>query len=202
MYVVTTIPITSDSRRHQTELIDEYDNEAKNNVVEDSSSLHEDDIGFGKAHFTWTSEELNGTETPSRSTFRLRIDDELVFKRGAFNLIVGPTGSGKTSVLMALLREMHYVPLGLDSWVNLPKTGGVAYAAQESWVLNDTIKGNILFGAPFDEERYSQGMVFGGFWELTVTPWVSQSFTSAVSRAILLCSMLAIRLRLVRRESP
>ena len=96
--------------------------------------------------------------TPSRQVFRLRIDDSLVFKKGKFNLLIGPTGSGKTSVLMALLSEMHYIPLGPDSWVNLPREGGVAYAAQESWVQNETIKDNILFGAPFHEERYKKGM--------------------------------------------
>lgn len=106
--------------------------------------------------------------------FRLRIEEEVKFKEGAFNLVVGPTGSGKTSVLMALLGEMHYIPLGYDSWVNLPKREGVAYAAQESWVQNETIKvnivfvrslslaltrpkENILFGAPYDAERYNKG---------------------------------------------
>ena len=79
---------------------------------------------------------------------------------GIHTIIQAPTGSGKTSVLMALLREMHYVPLGLDSWVNLPRNGGVAYAAQESWVINDTIRGNILFGAPYDEERYKKGVIW------------------------------------------
>jgi energy-coupling factor transporter ATP-binding protein EcfA2 len=111
--------------------------------------------------------------TPSRQTFRLRIDDEVKFKQGAINLVIGPTGSGKTSVLMALLGEMHYIPLGPDSWVNLKREGGIAYAAQESWVQNETIKvsaacnvhmiwltvvqENILFGAPYDEERYKKG---------------------------------------------
>ena len=70
----------------------------------------------------------------------LRVDEELFFKRGKLNLIVGPTGAGKTSLLMALLGEMHYIPAGPDSFVNLPREGGVAYAAQESWVQNDTIK--------------------------------------------------------------
>ena len=41
---------------------------------------------------------------------------------------------------MALLGEMHYIPSGPESWANLPRTGGVAYAAQESWVQNETIK--------------------------------------------------------------
>ncbi|KAI0775462.1 ABC transporter type 1, transmembrane domain-containing protein [Irpex lacteus] len=59
----------------------------------------------------------------------------VVFKKGAFNLIIGPT----------------------ESWTNLPREGGVAYAAQESWVQNETIKENIVFGSPFDEERYKKG---------------------------------------------
>lgn len=54
--------------------------------------------------------------------------------------IVGPTGSGKTSLLMALLGEMRYTPLQDGSWFNLPRHGGVAFAPQESWVLNATIK--------------------------------------------------------------
>jgi hypothetical protein len=45
-------------------------------------------------------------------------------------------------MLMALLGEMHYVPSGPSSWRSLPREGGVAYAAQESWVQNETIKVN------------------------------------------------------------
>ena len=40
--------------------------------------------------------------------------------------------------------EMHYTPTGLNSYVQLPRDGGVAYAAQESWVLNATIKASIF----------------------------------------------------------
>ena len=130
---------------------------AEEAAIVEASEAHRDEIGFGRANFSWTSEKEDGSVTPSRQTFRLRVDGEVRFHRGAFKLIVGPTGAGKTSVLMAVLGEMHYVPLGPDSWVNLPRAGGVAYAAQESWVQNETIKDNILFGAPFDEERYNKG---------------------------------------------
>ena len=116
--------------------MDRYDEQSAST----DSAMHEDDIGIGRAHFTWSNEPSDGTATPSAQTFRLRVEGELEFKRGKFNLIVGPTGSGKTSVLMALLGEMHYIPLGPDAWVNLPRKGGVAYAAQESWVQNETIK--------------------------------------------------------------
>lgn len=53
--------------------------------------------------------------------------------------------------------EMHFIPDREDSWFNLPRQGGVAYAAQESWVQNATIRENILFGSTFDEERYNTG---------------------------------------------
>ncbi|KAG5352719.1 glutathione S-conjugate-exporting ATPase Abc4 [Termitomyces sp. Mn162] len=51
---------------------------------------------------------------------------------------------------------MHFTPSHPHSWYNLPRDKGVAYAAQESWVQNETIKQNILFGAPFEEERYKK----------------------------------------------
>lgn len=36
--------------------------------------------------------------------------------------------------------EMHYVPSGPNSYFQLPRAGGIAYAAQESWVQNETIR--------------------------------------------------------------
>ncbi|KAI0703637.1 hypothetical protein BC835DRAFT_1262769 [Cytidiella melzeri] len=141
---------------YNTELLDTFTEKSAEQTIIDSSADHKHDIGFGKTTFSWSNETSDGTLTPSRQSFRLHIDDELTFKKGCFNLIIGPTGSGKTSMLMALLGEMHYIPSGPDSWVNLPREGGVAYAAQESWVQNDTIKENIVFGSPFDEERYKK----------------------------------------------
>jgi hypothetical protein len=55
--------------------------------------------------------------------------------------------------------EMHFIPSTVDSWYNLPRRGGIAYAAQESWVQNETIRENILFGSPYDEERYRKGII-------------------------------------------
>lgn len=85
---------------------------------------------------------------------------------------------GKTSLLMALLGEMHCKKDGLDSFLNLPREGGVAFCAQEAWIQNASIKvcfflmdalprtcieadrkcqENLLFGSPFEESRYKKG---------------------------------------------
>jgi len=124
-------------------LLDEFA-DAKNGservMLTDASHVDQDVVGFQNASFTWSNDDAYGTLTPSRRRFTLRVQGELLFKRGCFNLIIGPTGSGKTSLLMALLGEMHFVPMSPDSWYHLPRSGGVSYAAQESWVQNETIK--------------------------------------------------------------
>ncbi|KAJ3819299.1 hypothetical protein F5880DRAFT_1595008 [Lentinula raphanica] len=109
-------------------------------------------IGFRNATFAWSAED--DSLTPTNRRFLLEIEGEVLFKRNCVNLVVGETGSGKTSLLMALLSEMHFIRSVPNSWYNLPRDGGIAYAAQESWVQNETIRENIVFGSPFDEERY------------------------------------------------
>jgi ABC-type multidrug transport system fused ATPase/permease subunit len=144
---------------HNTELLDAFTGEEGTSPHVDSAASHKDDIGISSSVFSWSAERssLSGTQTPSKGRFRLRVDEDLIFEKGRINLIAEPTGSGKTSVLMALLGEMHYLPNGPGSWYNLPRAGGVAYAAQESWVQNETIRENILFGAPYDQVRYQKG---------------------------------------------
>ena len=123
-------------------------------MLTEASRLDQDAIGFQNASFTWSNDDADGTFTPAQRRFTLRVHGELIFKRGGFNLIIGPTGSGKTSLLMALLGEMYFVPMSPDSWYHLPRAGGVSYAAQESWVQNETIKvrANVLEIALFDSK--------------------------------------------------
>ncbi|TFY61054.1 hypothetical protein EVJ58_g4753 [Rhodofomes roseus] len=142
---------------HKTELLDDFVDAPENNQssLALSSSGDENLIGVRNAAFTWTQDDSVAPASGlGRRHFKLRVDGDVLFKRGCVNLVVGPTGAGKTSLLMAILGEMHYVPLTADSLRSLPRSGGVAYAAQESWVQNETIRDNILFGAPYEERRY------------------------------------------------
>ncbi|KAF7983353.1 hypothetical protein HWV62_22327 [Athelia sp. TMB] len=132
-----------DAFLNETELLDEFSNMDSNDLVEAGDvSVDRQEIGFKDAIFSWT-EACDGTLTPSRRDFSLHLEGNVFFQRGALHMVIGPTGSGKTSLLMALLGEMHFVRPGPSSWFNLPRSGGVAYAAQESWVQNETIKARI-----------------------------------------------------------
>ncbi|OAQ26561.1 hypothetical protein K457DRAFT_34568 [Linnemannia elongata AG-77] len=83
------------------------------------------------------------------------------FPVGELSVIVGPTGSGKSALLLALLGELErteghmYLPrLDYDSNGLRPRGSGIAYVSQTAWLQNTTIRDNILFGKAFDQDRY------------------------------------------------
>ncbi|KAG0239020.1 hypothetical protein BGW41_007967 [Actinomortierella wolfii] len=129
-------------------------------------------IGFTNATFRWhtrvanvlpSPNDVSGTaNNPLPGTFMLR-NITLNFPVGKLSLVCGPTGSGKTSLLMALLREMEL----LSGTVNMPRPttkvvdprtgyipGTVAYVSQHPWLQQASIRDNIMFGSPFEPERY------------------------------------------------
>jgi len=72
-----------------TELLDVFDGNSKEPIV-DASNIIDAEIGFRNATFMWSKEAAENTAEAERS-FKLRIDGEILFKRGTVNLIVGPT---------------------------------------------------------------------------------------------------------------
>uniref|UniRef100_A0A8C3BVU2 ATP binding cassette subfamily C member 9 n=1 Tax=Cairina moschata TaxID=8855 RepID=A0A8C3BVU2_CAIMO len=71
---------------------------------------------------------------------------------GQMTMIVGQVGCGKSSLLLAILGEMQTLE-GKVHWSNRNRYS-VAYAAQKPWLLNATVEENIIFGSPFNKQRY------------------------------------------------
>ncbi|EUC66120.1 ABC transporter protein YOR1, putative [Rhizoctonia solani AG-3 Rhs1AP] len=77
-------------------------------------------------------------------------DVNLEIPRGQLCAIVGPVGSGKSSLLQGLIGEMR-------------KTGGdvrfggtVGYCPQTAWIQSISIRDNITFGQPYNEKKYQE----------------------------------------------
>ncbi|KAF9282366.1 hypothetical protein BGZ88_011071 [Linnemannia elongata] len=75
-------------------------------------------------------------------------DINLQIRRGALTAVVGRVGEGKSSLVGALLGEMYKYSGQVRSF------GSLAYVSQTAWILNATVRENILFGRPYDKERY------------------------------------------------
>ncbi|KAK2141179.1 hypothetical protein LSH36_1142g00052 [Paralvinella palmiformis] len=73
---------------------------------------------------------------------------ELLVPRGSITAIVGTVGSGKSSLLSACLGEL----LIIGGTVNVK--GSVGYVAQHTWLMQASIRENILFGRRYDEVIY------------------------------------------------
>eukprot|EP00058_Branchiostoma_floridae_P022116 XP_002607606.1 hypothetical protein BRAFLDRAFT_71484 [Branchiostoma floridae] len=70
--------------------------------------------------------------------------------KGTLLGVCGSVGAGKSSVISAILNEMRLVKGGVAV------EGEIAYVAQQAWILNATVKDNILFGEDFNSIKYDQ----------------------------------------------
>ncbi|KAI5124178.1 hypothetical protein M0805_000983 [Coniferiporia weirii] len=87
-------------------------------------------------------EKMHGDSVFQISTIDLEIP------HGSLVAIVGPVGSGKSSLLQGLIGEMRQT----SGTVSLG--GTVGYCPQNAWIQNATIRENICFGRPFEKLRY------------------------------------------------
>ncbi|XP_068161646.1 ATP-binding cassette sub-family C member 3 isoform X2 [Antennarius striatus] len=69
--------------------------------------------------------------------------------QGSLLAVVGHVGCGKSSLISALLGEMEK----LEGEVSI--RGSVAYVPQQAWIQNATLRDNILFGRPYNAQKYS-----------------------------------------------
>lgn len=85
------------------------------------------------------------TDNPIVSTLQ---DINISIPQKKLYAVVGSVGAGKSTLLKLILGEMK--PTSGQILVN----GNVTYASQEPWLFAGSVRNNILFGEPYDEEKY------------------------------------------------
>ena len=81
-------------------------------------------------------------------------DIKLNIQKGELIGIVGEVGSGKSCLLNAILNNLSVYSKYPNKNI---KTGGIiGYVRQNPWILNDTVRNNILFFKEMDEEKYNK----------------------------------------------
>ncbi|CAI4620570.1 ADM_collapsed_G0035900.mRNA.1.CDS.1 [Saccharomyces cerevisiae] len=125
-------------------------------------------IEMNNITFLWKSKEVLAS---SQSGDNLRTDEESIIgssqialknidhfeaKRGDLVCVVGRVGAGKSTFLKAILGQLPCMSGSKDS---IPpkliiRSSSVAYCSQESWIMNASVRENILFGHKFDQNYY------------------------------------------------
>ena len=100
-------------------------NEEKTNAI----TLH-------NASFSW------GDATPCLEDVSLHI------KKGSLVAVIGDTGCGKSSFLLSLVGMLSRREGSLE------RSGTLALSEQQAWIVNDTVRNNILLGSAYDETRF------------------------------------------------
>jgi ATP-binding cassette subfamily C (CFTR/MRP) protein 1 len=76
-------------------------------------------------------------------------DVTLVVGQGQLVCLCGQVGSGKSTLVAGLLNDLQPVK------GSIAVSGSVAYCAQTPFIVSGTLRDNILFGAPFDADKYA-----------------------------------------------
>lgn len=132
-------------------------------------TIRGDSIAFENADVAWPTNEDKDSKD-FKEPFKLR-DVNLKFPPKGLSVVSGSTGSGKSLLLSSILGECD-IPKGTlrvpvspptadrydhlatkDNWII---DSAIAYVAQIPWIENASFKANILFGLPYDKERYAK----------------------------------------------
>ncbi|KAG5881559.1 hypothetical protein JTB14_033064 [Gonioctena quinquepunctata] len=78
------------------------------------------------------------------------MDIDLDVKPKTLCCVVGSVGAGKSSLLQVLLKELPLIGGRVEV------LGNVSYASQEPWLFVSSVRNNILFGKPYERNRYKE----------------------------------------------
>lgn len=101
-------------------------------------------VSIKNGTFLWSKQKGEESYKVALSNINMSV------KKGELDCIVGKVGSGKSSIIQAILGDLYK----LDGEVKV--RGKVAYVSQVPWIVNGTVKENILFGHKYEPEFYQK----------------------------------------------
>ncbi|XP_071961323.1 ATP-binding cassette sub-family C member 9-like [Antedon mediterranea] len=100
-------------------------------------------VKVSNGYFVWDNDSIEHTLK----------DINLEIPKNRLTIIVGQVGSGKSSLLSAMMGEM-FTSQGSVTW-NTPHSS-ISYGTQSAWLRNATVRDNIVFNNEYDLSRYQQ----------------------------------------------
>ena len=112
---------------------------------------------FSFHHLKLNKKKHSALSVSNLSYRQIERDDEFILQDIQFStvsqsltVITGPVGSGKSTLLSAIAGEISDV----SGTITFP--GTLAYVPQTAWIFSGIVRENILFGQPYDEQKYTR----------------------------------------------
>ncbi|KAJ2716655.1 ATP-binding cassette glutathione S-conjugate transporter ycf1 [Coemansia spiralis] len=105
--------------------------------------------------------------------------------------VVGKTGSGKSSLLLSICGELE-MAAGTGS-----VAGTIAYLEQSPWIMNDTMRANVLFGREYDADWFAK-IIYACALTDDIAVWPDADLTVIGERGINISGGQRARLALAR----
>lgn len=109
-------------------------------IKEPAEEIGDESVSIRDATFSWNRHE-------SKNVLE---DINFTASKGELSCVVGRVGAGKSSLLQAILGDLW------KAKGEVTIHGNVAYVAQQAWVMNASVKENILFGHRYDPLFYDK----------------------------------------------
>ena len=119
---------------------DELQEDAVRFIDEPATHSGDESVSLRDATFTWDKNQ--GKNALENINFRAN--------KGELTCVVGRVGAGKSSLLQSILGDLWKIR------GEVLVCGRIAYVAQQPWVMNASVKENIVFGHRWDPHFYNQ----------------------------------------------
>ena len=143
-----------------------------------------------KSRPTVVVENVTGRWNPQETEETLQ-NVALKSSPGQLLAIIGSVGSGKSSVIQAILGELPC------SEGKISVSGKISYSPQEPWIFSGTVRQNILFGQAHDKDRYSR-VLSACALEVDLEQWEAGDRTLVGERGVALSGGQKARVCLAR----
>ena len=126
--------------------MDEYDDSFSEN-----DKLPEDiRIKIENCNASWGSKSEIESDSKKNCDLSTLNNLNLMADKNEIIAIIGSVGSGKSSFLAAIMKELEIIAGSIKT------NGSMAYVEQEPFITSGSIKDNILMGSEFNHKRFEQ----------------------------------------------
>ena len=156
-------PLTKSNKKDESQLF--FDKEIENNSLKNKDTKNTlspivDNIDRNLLSFGDNNNKLNlsNSSLSFKDSNKIMNDGylnniNLTVKEGEFICIIGEVGSGKSSLIQAILNNMILLQ---NKDTKIIVNGKISYVGQEAWIQNNTVQNNILFYQPYNAEKYQK----------------------------------------------